>query len=176
MLNCWHSEWDWGILIDVVQTRVQTTTFISMHVSCICWVLYFPPFLFKGNKVLNLPLFVVGLVFQYIRYSVWLKQLFWCTYVHVNFPCSRKSCISVHFVPLAQSEIVFFVLDTGAKCLIPVGLGDDDQSIEDDFSAWYAPFGNSFSRCYKQFEILFPPEFVENVSDLCICNDFIFLA
>ncbi|KAL6575705.1 MFS transporter multidrug-resistance type transporter [Orobanche hederae] len=92
-----------------------------------------------------------------------------------------------HFNKIA-TEVDKFVAEQGGQRLVPVGLGDDDQCIEDDFSAWRdlvcpelnkifrveddATVSTSYAAAVLEYRVVFHDQSGDSVSDKSSANSY----
>ncbi|KAL6528959.1 MFS transporter multidrug-resistance type transporter [Orobanche minor] len=92
-----------------------------------------------------------------------------------------------HFNKIA-TEVDKFVVEQGRQRLVPVGLGDDDQCIEDDFSAWRdlvcpelnkifrieddATVSTSYAAAVSEYRVMFHDQSGNSVSDKSSANSY----
>ncbi|KAL6557591.1 MFS transporter multidrug-resistance type transporter [Orobanche minor] len=110
----------------------------------------------------------------------WLRKLQYGVFGLGNRQCE-------HFNKIA-TEVDKFVVEHGGQRLVPVGLGDDDQCIEDDFSAWRdlvcpelnkifrgeddAIVSTSYGAAVLEFRIVFHDQSGDLVSDKSSANSY----
>ncbi|KAL6564912.1 MFS transporter multidrug-resistance type transporter [Orobanche minor] len=86
------------------------------------------------------------------------------------------------------TEVDKFVVEQGGQRLVPVGLGDDDQWIEDDFSAWHdlvcpelnkifrieddATVSTSYAAAVSEYRVVFHDQSGNSVSDKSSANSY----
>ncbi|KAL6579295.1 MFS transporter multidrug-resistance type transporter [Orobanche minor] len=86
------------------------------------------------------------------------------------------------------TEVNKFVAEQGGQRLVPVGLGDDDQCIEDDFSAWRdlvcpelnkifrgeddATVSTSYVAAVSKYRVVFHDQSGDSVSDKTSANSY----
>ncbi|KAL6577257.1 MFS transporter multidrug-resistance type transporter [Orobanche minor] len=86
------------------------------------------------------------------------------------------------------TEVNKFIAEQGGQRLVPVGLGDDDQCIEDDFSAWRdlvcpelnkifrgeddATVSTSYVTAVSKYRVVFHDQSGDSVSDKTSANSY----